>query len=279
MFRYWLGFAPLALWLGVAIQTSADVICCELPYESYGHLRNNGKACAATSIVNSFSFLAREHPEVYNGTRLFQGTPAQTRDLLNGGWGDRRDARHGTQGCQGERRGDQDMWESKTQWLIDFAPGTTRVSGTMGDRQNFSNWANNAGLQSGNPHVSWLYDAICARCDVEITYVFGTTDQSFSHAVTLTKVCFDDRNNNGRPEDNEAAQIGVIDPNNPGSVMMASVTWDARKQWLKFEGGAHIRSAMAENIPAPSAAVPMTLLAVGGRRRPRRVTPIARHDR
>jgi hypothetical protein len=261
-------FIALTVWSLSASVGSATPITTELPYASYGHLWNTDDGtvtgnpvgwCAATSIANSFQFLVNTYPGVYQNPGLVQGTLRNTRDMLNNGWSiPGEPPRVGISGCPGE--GDQGMWEGKTQWIEDFAPSTTKTKGVIGSGQDISTWDHNEGLVQGFPTWDWLWSEISDGEDVEI--IIQDDADSFAHAVTLTRMTFDDLDGDSMLDPlAEKPDIGFIDPNIPTQLSPAGLDpLSFQFGPLRFNynhGGTikevYIRSAMSESpIPEPA---------------------------
>jgi hypothetical protein len=246
----------------------AALICKEIPYDSFGHLWNNDDGtmggvpvgwCAATSIANSFQYLADSYPDTHSD--LIQGTLVETRNMLNNGWlGPGDTPRPGVMGCPGTL--EQPMWEAKYDWIQDYAP-KTRVKGMIGGEQNPSSWRGRENLEHAFPTWEWLFQEICDKEDVEIVIrdfrPFGSAQ--LVHAMTLTRICFNDMDGDMTLDPaTEMPQIGFIDPNQPDVLSMAGLDPTSFEFGpLRFnynDNGTivpvHIRSAMSESpVPEP----------------------------
>lgn len=271
--------------LALARLSGGSIVTKEIPYEQYGHLWNthDGTAtgnpvgmCAATAITNSFSMLQNRYPDIYgtnNSNTLVPLPPRATRDALNNGYGSI-PPRPGINGCP---MGDRGMWEVKNAWIQDFANGTTFSSAEIDPRQDTSQWAFRNGLHSGYPSFGFLLQEIMDGEDVEIN-IESTGANPFAHSLTLTRLSWDDANDNGRFDPGEMPRsIGYIDPNNPTRKIDKGITLDANGAWaFMWDNGdqqvdVFIRSAMSESpfVPAPASATAIGLagLLLAARRR------------
>jgi hypothetical protein len=245
------------VWSGGA---AAKLVTAELPYADYGHNQNDGGRCAATSMINSFGFLAKTYPDVYKGTRLTTGDPKsaetpirQLDDLMAGG------------GCG---VGQKQIWEGKLAWFDKYAPGTTTFAG-MTD-QDFSTWKGKGFLTKGLPTADFLLGQIEDGEDVE--FGFGIAGDG-KHFATLTGITVDDATD-------MAVSLEYIDPNcvngtnkdkaGPSKVAVTATKADGiHFDWKNGDGllcsgaaaDANIDVAFAESpIPEPAA---IALFAVG----------------
>jgi hypothetical protein len=208
--------APVAL-LG---QTSI-----QLPYNLFGHLVNVGPLCAPTSTANSFQMLANRYPGVYGGTQLIRnGDLAGTRNALAGGWIFGSAFRPGMspQGGSGPACGatNRDWWETKGQWLTDFAYGTTNIAGMV--NQNPAGWRFGQFLRQGLPTWDFLWSELAHGEDVEMAFSFGGVGAG-AHAVTLTGLSFTDSTGNGRFDPGEPRTVTYLDPNNPSQLFQSDL--------------------------------------------------------
>jgi hypothetical protein len=105
---------------------------------------------------------------------------------------------------------DQSWWETKVQWIEDFAPGTTTLAGMLD--ADPTGWLKGSSLTNAVPTFDFLWRELAANEDVEI----GIQLPNSRHAVTLTSLTFEDDNGNGQWDTaREFASIDYIDPNCP----------------------------------------------------------------
>lgn len=237
-------------------------------YQDYGHAANNGPYCSATSIANSISFLAGTYPGVYGKTTLATDSSSTIRDGIVG--------METLEGGPGTAPVDnQTIWDSKVQYINEYAPGTTSFAAQISPNYgSTSAYANSGDIQNVIPTKDFLYSQMAAGEDVEITltgYPTLTADEemdysnSTAHMVTLTGIT-------NTPGD---MSLEYLDPNSPNALIYAKLTVDGNGYlFFNWDNGSNpaenveITQAWAESpiTPTPSAGglAAIGLLALAG---------------
>jgi hypothetical protein len=255
---------PLALLCFVAPAVWGAPIGPSLPFNSYGHLMNDGPRCISTATINSFIFLENTYPAIYGGHNLVPGAgtdPASARNFLHEGWSNAGgEFRVGMTGCGSAF---QDIWEAKVNWIEDFAPGTTTVKGmidgpTLG--VDPSTWLMGDKLLNGPPSIAFLIAQLQAGQNVEIS--FHDLPRDRSHAVTVSGLQWDDGDGDMQFDPGEQTYITYIDPNNPTKTFTAPIALQSPSGLLGFmwdnevntPGFVEVHFAFAESpVPEPGA--------------------------
>lgn len=156
-------------------------------------------ACGAVSTVNSFAFLQKQYPGIYDNKLLPNNNAMTNTDMVDAqkfgfdGW------QVGTnpmrQGYYPRPGGaESDFLQTKKDWINDYAPGTTR----------FNSWWAGSPDNNRKPTIDDLAREINHKEDVE----FFVQGDNFYHVMTLTEVSCDMAMN---------CSIRYQDPNQPGT--------------------------------------------------------------
>jgi len=215
---------------GLALLGAPSVSYGQVPWQGvslditdYGHVRNISPGyCAAAATINSFAYLWNTYPEVYGSTQLFRDYDSTTPGIdqadfdlamieLAEGWtynGVSRDGIYArTDGCP--PGASAAFWNTKLQWLSDWAPYTTMVGGQMAFTKNLHY---DIGLQDQTvPQWNFLYGCLLGGCDIELGLYQQVGD---AHAVTLSGMYFQDTvAANNWWDIGEPIRFEYIDPN------------------------------------------------------------------
>jgi hypothetical protein len=220
----------------------------------FGHLGNDGGRCAATSTVNSFTFLQNKYPNIYDN-KLTNGDPAGTRNTLAANMGIPPDEAAGTldedgttadvtEGDNGDTAAEDDgspmaWWRAKVNYINQQAPGTTVFKGQIA--ASYFNAAvdpspnyevNNTTFPGGTvtdtaPTYGFISSELNAGEDVEIAFqaydptaknADGTMGAWIDHALTVTGISMTDNMDDGNYDEvGDTGTITYIDPNNPAN--------------------------------------------------------------
>ena len=268
-------YTVLVLALAIAstlVPTSAvaEPITYGLDFNEFGHVQNTvcpdapDGICAAVATMNSFAFLKKHYPEVYGTTKIDRGIQSNldiaALSFATEGWtspnGDERLGYY-------QRTGDalQNLWETKIQWVEDWAPGTTlfhgqaHATGTHPDT-----WLRGASVAQNYPDFQFLLNEIKNGEDVELVIRSTDPEKPGAHVLTLTGISFDDKNTNGVCDPKECL-LAWIDPNFPDGVKFSDRIEFTNGRLEFFEGFSlrqvvFIDAAFAESpVPAPSTIV------------------------
>jgi hypothetical protein len=211
--------------------------------------------CAAISAINSFVFLEKQYPKVYDNKLLpnYDATknndPTDARNFATKGWQtDKNPARKGYY-TRGDSAKNQDpVWNSdflatKKDWFNDFAPGTTMFA---------SMWFKDGGY----PTLAFLSTEIKNKEDVEFFVKDKTTSgNTIYHALTLTGISCTGKNftncsityqDPNKPTVNQSTMVSLTGPG--GSISFTSLPGSGINKTNLY-----IDAAFAESpIPEPS---------------------------
>jgi len=196
--------------LGVALVWAASVQAAwlevKLAYDDFGHLENEGPKCVPTATVNSFFYLQKKYPTIYDQKLIPGGDMVKARNALFGYMnGD---------DVLGVRTF-KDWWEGKVKWMEEKAPGLTIYDGMVND--DITGWTRGSVLEKGFPTFDFLWKELSDGEDVEFRIVLT----GGGHALTLTSLKFDDLDGDKKwdwdpdPKKRESAKIDYLDPNKP----------------------------------------------------------------
>lgn len=206
-----LGLIALLVLFG-AHQACADPIVAKEEEGEFGHIGQTDKgincgavACGETAAVNSFIFLQHHYPHIYGPDQLLKdGNAIDTINTLEG-------ADYMSCDCKGTGTNFENFIFGKEKWIEEHVPGTTRyramsnynwgIHDLPDDRKQAPFY-----FQFDWPTWDFLFKEVKDQEDVEILL-----EGSSNHWVTLTKVSWDDKNNDGIMDVGEAF-MEFIDP-------------------------------------------------------------------
>jgi len=160
-------------------------------------------ACAPTSAVNSFVYLQKKYPQLYDSKLI--GDPDNEQQLINAvtALGELM----GTT-CPGGTA-DAMMAYGKAKYIEDNIPGVTKYramdNGTWGAPGAKPAWFE----ENTYPTWKFIYEELKACEDVEIGF---TRPDNSGHWVTVYEFKFTDTDNDGEIDAGETATLGFIDP-------------------------------------------------------------------
>ena len=206
--RRWLQRANVALAVLVANGAFAPIVVAaafsySIDFNKLGQTPNftcgTQGACGAVATINSFAFLQKQYPGVYdnkllpNNNAMTNTDPTDAQKFGFDGW--QVGANPMRQGYYMRPGGaESDFLQTKKDWINDYAPGTTV----------FNSWWAGSPDNNRKPTIDDLAQEIKDGEDVEF-FVKGT---NFFHVMTLTAVACDMAMN---------CTIRYQDPNDPGT--------------------------------------------------------------
>jgi hypothetical protein len=213
-------------------------------------------ACGAVSTINSFIFLQKEYPAMYDNKLAPNYNAMTNTDMVDAqkfgfdGW------QVGTnpmrQGYYNRPGGaESDFLQTKKDWINDYAPGTTR----------FSSWWPGSPDNNRFPTIMDLAEEMRKKEDVEFFVQNTDPAKPFYHVMTLTEVSCD--------ATMLMCSIRYQDPNNP-TVNQPSTPITVMNNMLLFTnvpgsnymGQVKITAAFSES-PIPEPASVLMILAAG----------------
>ena len=245
----------LAILLGTAASAWGAAFSYSNDFNKYGKVQNQncgiGGICGAVAMINSFVFLQNMYPQVYGNSPLVSNDPAaDAMKFALGGWqAGNNPARQGYYNRipQGQT-GIKELWETKVDWVNDYAPGTTVFAGMTAFVDSTETWKAGQFVQLGYPTIAFLAEEIRRGEDVEAS--IATLTNSGAHAITITGIACDDQNN---------CTLKYQDPNFPTMERSVALTMNAmmgnRLQFSEvgtFNADVYLYLAFAESpVPEP----------------------------
>jgi hypothetical protein len=263
----------------ITFELRAATVSYSNPFANYGTVPNSscaaapGGICAAVASINSFVYLKNQYPGMYGGTNIDKGNQANptaaANDFAVNGWMSPGGAMR--QGYY-QRAGDVDknFWETKIDWLEDFAPGRTRYAGQVNAPQtNPNTWYQPGGVTVQSVYPTWpfLIQQMSTGEDIELVIRNAAGN---GHAITLTGISFDDMGAmNGLCDAGENCTLKYQDPNDPTNEKTVMAMFDGTNMRLKFTDATtfnaevYIDAAFSESpVPEPATFVLIVWAAV-----------------
>lgn len=252
-----MAIAALAIWSVGANLAWAGAFSYSIDFDKLGKTMNfacGGRgACGAVSSINSFAFLQKQYPGVYdnkllpNNDGMTNTDPVDSQKFGFDGWQvGANPMRKGYYNRTGTAEGD--FLDTKMDWINDYAPGTTV----------FNSWWPDSPHNKRKPTIDDLAAEIRDGEDVE----FFVQGENFYHVMTLTQVACDMA---------MMCSIRYQDPNQPGThqgptpvTAMDGMLMFTGVPGSNFAGKVTITAAFAESpIPEPGTMVLIGVMICG----------------
>lgn len=221
----------------VSVAARAERICVQQDYSLFGHLANEGDNCVPTATINSFRYLENRYPALYKDK---DGNNLLTGDDLDAA----RDTLAAAMNPAGTGTTAKPWWEEKIDYIESRVPGKTVYKGMLDEEVSpgfdASTWTRGDKITYEAPSFDWLFEELQHGEDVELGIYWGDTG---GHALTLTGLCFEDREDgsifdNGHWDTDdvalESAWVTYLDPNAPGSTIEAELSYNEMTGRLEF---------------------------------------------
>ena len=258
------GLRCFVLWIGLAAVVStagagAGQVSVSQDADLFGDQQNRGELCAPTATANSFRYLENTSSRY----RDDQGENLLTGDNLEAARDDLAEAMGSSTTGGTNPKG---WWEGMVGYMEQKAPDQTRYKGmvdtTFTGGGDPGDWDRGSNIASGPPTFAWLFGELEDDEAVQLGLFKSATE---AHAVSLTGLSFEDDDGDGQWDaGSESAEIGYIDPDNPGEVTEDSLHYNANTGRLEFMYGntaVCIGLAYSESpVPLPGT---MALLVMG----------------
>jgi len=192
--------AKLTILLGMAAAVWGVPFSYSEDFSKFGRVQNQncgiGGICGAVAMVNSFVFLQNMYPGIYGPTPLVSADPTadSLKFALDGWQTGTNPARTGYYNrVAAGTTGIKELWETKVDWVTDYAPGTTVFAGMTAFVDSTADWKLGQFVTLGYPTIAFLAQEIKNGEDVEAS--ISKLDNTGSHAITLTGIACDAQNN------------------------------------------------------------------------------------